>query len=126
LQGIGKWIKAMDIVHFLDTPEMKLRLKLKKTISLATAQRWMRVMNYRWTKTPNGQFVDGHEREDVVEYRQSIFLPAWKEFEPSMRSWTNEEAPGQPVNATSLPGPQALGHTVIWHHDESTFYANDR
>lgn len=46
LQGIRKWIKAMDIVHFLDTPEMKLRLKLKKTISLATAQHWMRVMNY--------------------------------------------------------------------------------
>jgi hypothetical protein len=30
LQGIGKYIKAMDIVRFLDTPEMKARLKLKK------------------------------------------------------------------------------------------------
>ena len=41
LQGIGKWVKAMDIVHYLNTPEMKTQLKLKKTISLATAQQWM-------------------------------------------------------------------------------------
>jgi len=88
LQGIGKYVKVMDIVHFLDTPEMKVRLKLKKTISLATAQRWMRVMDYRWTKNPHGQFVDGHKREDVVEYRQLVFLPFWENAEPSMRSWT--------------------------------------
>ena len=86
LQGIGKYVKAMDIVHFLDTPEMKARLKLKKTISLATAQRWMRVMDYRWTKNPHGQFVDGHEREDVVEYCQLVFLPFWENAEPSIRS----------------------------------------
>jgi hypothetical protein len=122
LQGIGKWVKAMDIVHFLDTPEMKLRLKLKKTNSLATAQRWMRVMNYRWTKTPNGQFVDGHERDDVVEYRQLIFLLAWEAFEPSMRSWTKNIEDARPVNVTGLLGPRI----IVWHHDESTFYANDR
>jgi hypothetical protein len=42
LQGIAKWIKAMDIVHYLDQPEVKRRHKLKKSISVATAQRWMR------------------------------------------------------------------------------------
>ena len=26
LQGVGKHVKAMDIVHFLDTPEMLKRL----------------------------------------------------------------------------------------------------
>jgi hypothetical protein len=46
LQGIGKYVKAIDIVHFLDMPEMKVRLKLKKTISLATAQRWMHIIDY--------------------------------------------------------------------------------
>jgi hypothetical protein len=47
LQGIGKYVKAMDIVHFLDMPEMKARLNLKKMISLATAQHWMRIIDYR-------------------------------------------------------------------------------
>ncbi|KIM77358.1 hypothetical protein PILCRDRAFT_76818 [Piloderma croceum F 1598] len=122
LQSIGKYVKAMDIVHFLDTSEMKARLKLKKTISLATAQQWMRIMDYRWTKNPQGQFVDGHEREDVVEYRQLVFLPFWKNMEPSMRSWTKNIEDARPVTGPGMSAP----HIIVWHHDESTFYANDR
>jgi len=30
LKGIGKFVKAMDILHYLDTLEMKASLKLKK------------------------------------------------------------------------------------------------
>ena len=61
LQGIGKFVSAMDFVRYLDTPEMKASLKLKKGISCATAQQWMHVMDYRWTTELRGQFVDGHE-----------------------------------------------------------------
>jgi hypothetical protein len=68
LQEKGKWVRALDIVHFLDTPDIKERYSLKKTISLATAQRWMHMMDYCWTKTPSGQYVDGHECDDVVTY----------------------------------------------------------
>src|SRR6266487_2773033 len=75
LQGIGKFVRAQDIVEYVDRPAVKERLKLKKTISLATAQRWMKTVGYRWTKTPTGQFVDGHERDNVVAYRQTVFLP---------------------------------------------------
>lgn len=76
-------------------------------------------MGYRWTRKPSGQYIDGHERSDVVHYQQSDFLPAWAELDRRTRSWTveNEEM----VN-TAL----ASGHTlVVWFHDESTFYAND-
>ena len=78
LQGIGKFVKAMDIVDFMDTPEMWLRSGLKKWIDISTAQRWMRKLDYRWTYSElKGQYVDGHEREDVVNYRQKVFLPRW-------------------------------------------------
>ncbi len=80
LQGIGKFVRAQDIVEYVDRPAVKERLKLKKTISLATAQRWMKTVGYRWTKTPTGQFVDGHERDNVVAYRQTVFLPIWTEM----------------------------------------------
>ncbi len=76
----GKWIKAMDIVHYLDRTDVKQRHKLKKSISVVTAQWWMRRMGYRWQKNPAGQFVDGHERDDVIYYRQTVFIPAWTEF----------------------------------------------
>jgi hypothetical protein len=40
----------------------------------------MKAMGYRWSRTPNGQFVDGHERGDVVVYRQLVILPVWEDF----------------------------------------------
>lgn len=81
LQRIGKYIKAKDIVHFCDTPEMLMRLKCTKTISLATARRWLEKMGYCWKCNLKGQYVDGHKRQDVVDYCQNIFLPAIMEFE---------------------------------------------
>ncbi|KAI0316465.1 hypothetical protein OF83DRAFT_1060295, partial [Amylostereum chailletii] len=75
LQSVGKYVRALDIVHFLDRPEVQTQFGLKKSVSLSTAQRWMKRMGYRWMKTPKGQYVDGHEREDVVAYRQHVFLP---------------------------------------------------
>ncbi len=120
LQGVGKYVKAMDIVRFLDTPEMLKCLDRKGPITERTAQRWMHTMGYRWTKDPKGQYVDGHERKDVVAYRQKEFLPKFKEIEKRMRDWAanNEEI----VNTAQSAGRRI----VVWFHDESTFYANDR
>ena len=120
LQGIGKYIRAEDIVHFLDQPEIRQKHGLKKTISITTAQRWMAMMDFRWTKTPSGQYVDGHEREDIVTYRQTKFLPTMFELQRHMRAWKDglEEAGDRPVQEREC--------VVVWFHDESTFYANDR
>ena len=118
LQTLGKYVSAEAIVRFLDTPEMLERLHRKKTISLTTAQRWMKKMDYRWTLNPKGQYVDGHAREDVVNYRNEIFLPSMARLEERTRKFGSEDMP------YSLgPGVQ---HAVVWYHDESTFYANDR
>lgn len=157
LQGLGKYIKAEDICRFLDTPEMLERLKRKKTISRGTAQRWLRKMGYRWTRDPKGMYADGHERGDVVWYRQNVFLPAWKEIDKTTRKWNKDgtELQGGEENAenveqhesqhgnagrheasgstaalgSSEPRERSCQHqrrTVVWFHDESTFYANDR
>ena len=67
LQRIRKYVRAEDLVDFMDTPEMQEWTKLDKRISVSTAQRWMKKMDYRWTKTGlKGQYVDGHEWEDIV------------------------------------------------------------
>jgi hypothetical protein len=121
LQGIGKYVSANDIVRYVATDEVKERLKLKKVITERTARNWMRRIGYRWKKTPTGQYKDGHEREDVVAYRQDIFLPAWKEIEKSTRKWDNEGN----LETEPTPGPDGRV-TVVWIHDESTFHTNDR
>ena len=130
LQSKGKYVCAMDVVRFLDTPEMKERLNLKKSISEQTARRWMATMGYRWKKEPKGQYKDGHERKDVVSYRQNVFLPFMTSIRPHMRQWTKEGALETISEAAEGPPPPFLQGSgrwiVIWVHDESTFYANDR
>lgn len=79
----------------------------------------MKHVGYRWSKTPTGQFVDGHERSDVVAYRQLVFLPVWAELLLRTRIYGTEgnECQAQPMTTCRV---------VIWNHDESTYYANDR
>jgi len=120
LQGLGQYVRAQDIVHYLQQPGVKERLQIKKVPHLATAKRWMQKMGYRWTKKPSGQYVDGHERDDVVYYRQTIFLPAWQALEYRTRKWLDD-------HSAELLGPRPFErYLVVWFHDESTFYANDR
>jgi hypothetical protein len=47
----------------------------KRRLDLLTAQQWMKKLDYRWSYDLKGQYVDGHERDDVVTYRQNVFLP---------------------------------------------------
>jgi len=75
LQSLGPYIQAQDIVDFVKLPENMAKFNLKKLISLTTAQRWMKKLGYRWTTTPTGQYVDGHEQSDVLNYCQKVFLP---------------------------------------------------
>ncbi|EIM82662.1 uncharacterized protein STEHIDRAFT_64499, partial [Stereum hirsutum FP-91666 SS1] len=118
LQSIGAYVRAQDIVDYLARPEVRARHNLKDTVGLSTAKRWMHIMDYRWKKTPSGQYVDGHEREDVVQYRQKKFLPTLFELLANAQIWKEgvAEARGNP--------PERW--TIIWYHDESTFYAHDR
>ncbi|TDL13698.1 hypothetical protein BD410DRAFT_698439, partial [Rickenella mellea] len=76
LQSLDKkYLTAMDVVQFMNTPEMLQKCKRSKPISERTARRWLHEMQYRYTKEPKGQYVDGHERADVVKYRAEDFLP---------------------------------------------------
>src|SRR5882672_3724209 len=71
LQEISKdnYIHAQDIVDFMNTPEMKDYMGTKHTsISVRTARRWLRKLDWRYQKKKAGMYVDSHEREDVVAY----------------------------------------------------------
>jgi hypothetical protein len=80
----------------------------------------MKRLNYRWTLDPKGQYVDGHEREDVQAYRKNVFLPAWRQAQLQSRDFSREHENNQP-----MPGTHEQW-VVLWFHNESTFYANDR
>jgi hypothetical protein len=86
----------------------------------------MKKLGYRWTKDPKGQYVDGHERQDVVHYRQNIFLPAWIRYQPRMQKWKQDDVTVEEVEEVSTAAAASGRQVVVWFHDESTFYANDR
>ncbi|KIK75976.1 hypothetical protein PAXRUDRAFT_171134, partial [Paxillus rubicundulus Ve08.2h10] len=120
LQGLGKYVRSQDIIDYIQQPGIQKCLQIKKLPHLATAKRWMKKMGYRWTKKPSGQYVDGHERDDVVYYYQMTFLPAWQALEHRTRKWLADNS--------ELLEPRSLTkhHIVVWFHDELMFYVNDR
>jgi hypothetical protein len=139
LQSVGKYVKAQDIINYLGLPETKQRHGYDEDISVRTAQRWMLLMNYRWRKRPNGQYEDGHERPDVVLYRQEKFLPKIARWVMKMRYWRvgdeMNEAKEPPIwprgyklsaHVKQPDGSFQTKKVVVWFQDESTFYQNDR
>jgi len=123
LQSLGKkYLSAMDVIHHPNQSEVQARFKLKQTPDKSTAARWMAAMEYRYRKEENGMYIDGPEREDVVNYCKKVFLPFWTEIEQQMMIWNeNNEA-----TVPKLPDFPYTKRVVLVTHDESTFYANDR
>ncbi|KAF9059511.1 hypothetical protein BDP27DRAFT_1143271, partial [Rhodocollybia butyracea] len=117
LLSCGKYVHAQDVSDYLSRPDVQLKHGLQRSISPATAKRWMHKLGYRFVKKHQGLYVDGHERDDVVKYRQLVYLPAWTAVEPQMRSWTKEDIKEHFART---------GRTVVvWFHDESIFYAHN-
>jgi hypothetical protein len=67
------FVKAEDVVDLVASREMQVTFSekgiCKPSISKRTATRWLQKLDWRYQKTQNGMYIDGHEREDVVAYR---------------------------------------------------------
>ncbi|KAJ7622335.1 hypothetical protein FB45DRAFT_1091207, partial [Roridomyces roridus] len=104
---------------YLDRPEVREEYGITAGISLRTARRYLRALGYRYGMPTKGQYVDGHERPDVVYERDHKYIPKLKKLSERMRFYDRD---GHPVF-----GPYHNGRrVVVWYHDESIFYAHDR
>lgn len=69
LQCVGQYAGPKDIIQFFKTVEAEpFSHLLDEPPSIRTAQCWMPILGYQWKTKRRGQFADGHEREDVVDY----------------------------------------------------------
>ncbi len=121
------YIKAADVVKIVSSPEMQASLKrigvCKPTITEWTACNWLKKLNWRYQQKQNGMYIDGHERDNVVQYRKA-FVARWKEYTKHFHKWDND---GNPLPLpTSFPIPGGRFHLILITHDESTFYQNDK
>ena len=72
LQSERSAVQMMGIDEFLSDRQEK-----GKEISTRTARRWLARMGWVYGRNKKG-YCDGHERPDVVEYREKVFSPRMK------------------------------------------------
>jgi hypothetical protein len=66
--------------------------------------------------------IFSHKWEDIVRYRQDIFIPAWAHYQVHTRKWKQDDLTVKDISTYLDPFGRRV---VIWFHDESTSYAND-
>ena len=91
-----------------------------KPLCERTAHRWLVKLGWQRTKIKKGVYVDGHERADVVSYRQTNFLPKMAEYELRMAKYERVGEDLQRIPPTLQPGEKEL---IPEFHDESSFHA---
>lgn len=75
-----------------------------------TARRWLKKLGYTPKPTKKGVYEDGHEREDVVEYRNDIFLSLMADmdkrsvgYEPDEEGGAASASRGRAPSSSLLP-----------------------
>ncbi|KAF8172598.1 hypothetical protein K438DRAFT_1530894, partial [Mycena galopus ATCC 62051] len=118
LQEIGNNITAEKLVQYLARPEVMEKHGITKSITVRTARRYLNMMGYRYTMPRKGQYSNGHERPDITDYRDKVYIPAIRKLLAHAQQYTRN---GEPEI-----GPLRGKRVIIWYHDECVFYAHDR
>jgi hypothetical protein len=58
-----------------------------ESMSFTSAWRWMQLLNFKYDVRKKSFYVDGHERDDVVENRKEFCKRYLTELEPYCRRW---------------------------------------
>jgi len=100
----------------------RIQLRVGRGVSLSTARRILHLEGFRYTEHKKGLYYDGHERPDVVQYRQDEFLPQMAEHQQRLVEYivgeVDKELEKTPLNFVER-------RLVLCAHDEMTAQAND-
>jgi hypothetical protein len=122
------FLKAEDVVDIIASPVMQDSFArkgiLKTSISVKTGHRWLKKLGWTYGTLRNGMYLDGHEREDVVEYRKA-FVERWMEHERRFHRWDHNGTELPRPNGFPVPGAMGRFRLIPVTHDESTFFQND-
>jgi hypothetical protein len=105
----------MNLNFILQEGPNNLRLR-ELAISTHTVCCWLYNLGWIWSRDYKG-YINGYEREDIVEYHYKVFLPTWLTIRNSLHEWIDEVE----IPKTPPPGKRRICIT----HNESTFNANN-
>ena len=100
----------------------RIRMKATRGISIRTARRWLHREGFRFAEHRKALYFDGHERPDVVEYRQKVFVPQMKEHRCRIVEYVVGDVEKEKIKPVEN---YVERHLVLVSHDESTTQAND-
>jgi hypothetical protein len=101
----------------------RLMISCGKGIGRTLTYNWLLRLGFYKSEVKKGVYVDRHEREDVVIYRQTVFLPLIAKLDLYTRQYT-ENNDGT-WNAVEPLLPIGVKRHVMYFHDESCFYRYD-
>ncbi|MDW3631167.1 MAG: hypothetical protein QOK71_07005 [Nitrososphaeraceae archaeon] len=114
-------IKVKNFKEFVESEVFpKIGIEEKKNISEKTARVWLKELGWTYQKHHKDIYYDGHERDDVVKYRE-IFLTQMEVFERLMPK-PDENDIMMIIEPSLNPGER---RHILVTHDESIFYSND-
>ena len=99
-----------------------LGLALEKGLLERTGRRWLIRLGWSRTRLKKGVYMDGHERPEVKEYRNNVFLPLMAQYQKKMVQWLPEGSGLVRVDPILGPGEKRI---IAVFQDESTFHANE-
>lgn len=110
---IKKFIEEVVVPTVLGVPN--------RSVSDTTISKYLHEWGYMYRKNKKAIYFDGHEREDVVAYRDE-WSKRMMEYMENMEFYTGENE----ENILEIEGwKEGDKKFVFVTHDESTFYAND-
>ena len=95
---------------------------LEVGLSERTAWHWLIKLGWWQTRLKKGVYMDGHERKDVKEYWDDVFLPLMASFERQMVHWDLKGSKLEHVEPKLEPGEKRI---IAIFQDESLFHANE-
>ncbi|KIJ35189.1 hypothetical protein M422DRAFT_181072 [Sphaerobolus stellatus SS14] len=98
--------------------ETEMPSGLKKYLEL---ELFPRIQGFKYTAHKKALYFDGHEREDVIAYRQSVFIPCLNELQPRLVKYIVGDV-DRLVKKPLILGEPCL---VLVAHDEMTAQAHD-
>ena len=87
-----------------------------------TAWRWLVNLGWRSKVLRKGVYMDGHERPDVVEYHNNVFLCNMASHQKKMVRWEQQESELVRIDPVLMLGEKQI---IAMFQDESMFHANE-
>jgi len=100
----------------------RIQEKVVKGITIETARQFLHREGFRYVEHKKGLYYDGHERPDVVEYRQKVFIPQMDAYRKRLVEYSPDNLEEE---VTKPPDNYVEPRLVLVPQDEMTAQAND-